>query len=177
MNNTAVVLIEIVYFAAIIGLVLWRQLGTRRVRGGSRAPLIMAGIGVLMTAQYVASHPLHGGLAVSFVLGLAVSFGFAKPRADSLRIWRASDGTLMRRGTWITLAWWITVFAARFAIGALVPVLLGVPRAEASAFSSVSILLSVAITLGAQQWFLTRRIERDGVGTKSALRAPERVAA
>lgn len=178
--NINAIAFEIVYFAAIVGLVLWRQLATRRVRDGYRIPLIMGILGIAATGQLIGSRPLHAGLALSFVLGLAVSFALAKPRADSLRVWRTADGTLMRRGTWRTLLWWVAVFAARLAIGAVVPVLVGVPRAEASAFSSVSILVSVAATLAAQQWFLQRRIARGGaarVWPTLAARTPERVAA
>lgn len=160
MTNSTNLLITGLEFTVVIALVVWRQLATRRVREGSRVPLILGGAGLIVVGQYATAHSLTPALLASLGVGLSFSALLAFPRAFSLRLWRDEAGRLMRRGTWVTAAWWIAVIVLRFALSAVVSRMLGTPTPDSAAFSSVSILLGLAVTLGVQQALILRRASR-----------------
>ena len=99
------ILANIVIGIAVLGLVIYRQLRTRRIDHSRalRLPMILCLIGLVETIAYVAQGGTVGtGHLVAAVVGLVVAALLAYPRAMSMRMWVDETGQHWMRGTWLT---------------------------------------------------------------------------
>ncbi|MEV4252087.1 hypothetical protein AB0J52_02845 [Spirillospora sp. NPDC049652] len=138
--------VNVLVVLLVLGLVLRRQLRTRRIDEARMytlpAILVVAGLaqgGVIDHAHEVLSVGLLGVEAVAALLLGAL-------RAATMRLWREPDGSLWRRGGGLTVAAWIVSIAVR--VGLIgVAYVLGVRTGSGNliAFLGVSLLAQYAI--------------------------------
>ena len=140
-----------ILIAAAVLLIIARQFQTREVTGRSLVviPLVLIGLGTL---QLVSAPP--SGALVLGVLALDAGAGIVLGalRGRSIRVWRASDGTWLRKGTTATALLWAVSIAARVAIVALARIL-GVHDAAAAG----PLELAFGASLAAQYAVIGRR--------------------
>ncbi|GAA2126385.1 hypothetical protein [Actinomadura napierensis] len=109
MNTADNVLIAL----AVLALVLYRQLRSRPV-GERRLYTLPAVLAVIGVAQGGLLDQAHAGLSVALLAVEAVTaVAFGALRAVTVRLWRADDGELWRRGTAWTLAAWLVSILSR----------------------------------------------------------------
>jgi hypothetical protein len=148
---------NIVIGVAVVALVIVRQMSTRRVREDSslRLTLILGVIGIVLMVQAVKGHTLPSRAVVVVVVGLVLAVVLGAARALTVRIWRDPSGTAWRRGTPWTAALWVVSLAAHVGLDPLAG-----DSSVAKSFVSASILLYLALTLGAQREVLRARAAR-----------------
>lgn len=131
-------------------MLIFRQLTARPLARGQRAAVVLGVIGLASAASYLQSTRV----SVAEVVAL-----LAWPRASVTRIWRDESGQWWRQGRWAALTLWLLAIAAHIAISRLLPPLQGQPRGAAG-FDQATIVLYIAVSLGAQLLFLNRRVAR-----------------
>ncbi|WP_034264007.1 hypothetical protein [Actinospica robiniae] len=100
-------MVSLIIGAAVLALLIFRQVSVRPLREGHRVPLILTVVGIVEFSQYLRSHRGHPAAIASALGGslvLAAVSGAA--RAPTVRIW-TQDGTVMRQGTALTVLLWI----------------------------------------------------------------------
>ena len=73
---------------AVLALVLWRQLATRRLSESYRFSVILAVVGIIEFADFLQGHPHDSGAIAAAVAGslvLAAGFGWIRARYALLR--------------------------------------------------------------------------------------------
>lgn len=164
MTNTALIALEVV---AVLAFILVRQLRVQPIKDNLlKAPLIIGVIGFLNASNYLGSHHVTPADMAGVVAGLVVATVVAWPRSRSMHVWRAADGTWMRRGTFTTIAWWVVAVAGHAATAFLVPILMGEKSHGMGGFESATIMLYLAVSLGAQGLFLEQRLQRTFPGQR-----------
>jgi hypothetical protein len=135
--------VTIVVAVLLISFVIYQQLRTRPINARQLVvlPVILAILGIVNVNRHPpASVAADTALVASVVIALA--FGIA--RGFTTQVWW-SDGVLLRKGTWVTLALWIVGIAFRLAVGVVAQ------REGVSAnVTSGEIPLFLGITLAAQ---------------------------
>ena len=95
----------------VLGLLIYRQLRTRPVRGNERLFLILGIIGLVEAAQYM--QKLHAGSAAYTALVgslvLAAIFGIA--RAATVHVW-LENGVALVKGNALTAVLWVAALGA-----------------------------------------------------------------
>jgi len=150
--------ISLVIGLAVLALVLYRQLVTRRLSENYRLSLILLIIGAVEFANFLKGHPGNPGGIVAAVLGslvLAAAFGVA--RAVTVRVWR-QGGQLLRKGTWVTAVLWIVAVAAHYGYDDLVAG--HITGKNGSSVGNATVLLYLVISLTVQQFVLLARVRR-----------------
>jgi len=150
--------ISLVVGLAVLGLVLVRQLATRRLSESYRLSVILAVIGAVEFVDFLKGHPGNPGGIIAAVVGslvLAAVFGVA--RALTVRVWR-QGGQLMRKGTWLTGVLWIVGLAAHLGFDYLVAG--HVNGTNGGNVGDATILLYLVVTLTLQQFVLLARVRR-----------------
>jgi hypothetical protein len=145
---------------AVLGLVLYRQLITRRLSENYRLSIILAVIGVVEFAGFLKGHPHNGDakIALAVVGSLVIAAASGAARALTVRVWR-QDGQLLRRGTWVTAALWVIGFALHLGWDYLVAG--HVTSSNGSNVGNATTLLYLVITLTIQQYILLARVRRE----------------
>lgn len=158
--NTATVVLEVLL---VLGLILVRQLRVQRVKDNLlRFPLIIGGLGVINAVSFLQDHHVTAGDVAGVIAGLVVAAAVARPRARSMRVWRDADGTWLRRGTPITIGWWLVALAGHVATAIAGPLAFGETPHGFSGFDSATIMIYLGVSLGVQAWFLEQRLQRAG---------------
>ncbi len=156
MNSQVFLSIGITVVALV--LILVRQLRERPVREerGMRGVIVLAVIGLYQIGQYIAQSSSRINLfVVLFVIVGFVSAGFfGWLRARETHLWR-DEGQLMVQGNWLTIMWWVVALAVHFGIEFLGNEVLHIKGSQGLA--SASIVLYVALSLGAQKYVLLQR--------------------
>ena len=157
------VLTNVIIGIVVLGLLIYRQLVARRVSASSfRLTLILGVIGIVEAVNFLSKH--HGGGLTIAALGgslvLAVVFGLL--RAATVRVW-IKDGAAWTQGSWITALLWIAALAAHLGYDYLLD-----KHHGTSGLGDATILLYLAVTLGAQRLVLLQRASRMFPGTPSA---------
>jgi hypothetical protein len=152
--------VEVVVGIAILALVIYRQLAVRRVRENYRLVIILAIIGIFELSNFLSSsgHSMSSdkiALALAGSAVLAALMGVL--RALTVKIWRGGDGQLLRQGTWLTGALWLVAVVLHLGFDALVA---GGFTTKGPNIGNATIVLYLAVTLGAQQAVLLRRADR-----------------
>ncbi|MCX4746470.1 DUF1453 family protein [Kitasatospora sp. NBC_01287] len=111
---------NILVILAVVVLVLGRQLRARKIDTERRfwlLPLILCALG-LSDKQLI--DPAHKAEAIALLAGsLLVVLAMGSVWGWTVRVWRASDGSVWTKGTKATLAAWVGMVAIRIGIFAL----------------------------------------------------------
>lgn len=161
MTATLTIIAEVV---VVLGFILARQLMPRRIKDNPlKLPLILGAIGVVNAMSFIGNHRVAPGEVAGGIAGLLVATAIAWPRAESMRVWREPDGSLMRQGTLRTVGWWAVAIAGHVVTAFAGPLLFGEKAHGFGGFDSATVLVYLGVSLGAQAWFLERRL-RHAVG-------------
>ncbi len=145
---------ELVVGIAVLGLLVYRQLRARPLRGNQRLLLILLIIGVIETAEYL-QHQHAGSAAVVALAGsLVLAAAFGAVRAFTGRIW-LQDGQTWVQGNVLTAALWVVAFAAHLGYDYLV----GQHR-DIGDIGSATVLLYLVVSLGVQRVISSYRAQR-----------------
>jgi hypothetical protein len=155
---------------AVVILLVARQLRPRPARetSAARFVLILAVIGFAETASTVKGHSLGAGTLLLLAGGLLIGAGFGAVRAVSMRVWREADGVAWRQGSWLTGILWIVSLAAHLGIDLVVD-----GTTSIKGFSSATILIYLAVTLGVQREVVRARAARIPAGPTSGCRGQQ----
>ena len=141
----------------VLGLLITRQVTTRRLRENYRVVLILAVIGVVEFVNYLKGHPVGGDtritLAVAGSLVIAAVMGVL--RALTVRVWR-ENGQLLICGSWLTGVLWVVAVGAHLGYDYLV---IGGGK-DGTAVGNATILLYLVASLGVQRFVLLTRASR-----------------
>ena len=150
--------VSLVIGLAVLALVLYRQLATRRLSESYRLSIILAIIGAWQFANFLKGHPGNpGGITEAVVGSLVLAGVFGVARAITVRVWR-QGGLLMRKGTWITAILWIIAVAAHYGYDDLVAG--HITGKNGSNVGNATVLLYLVISLTVQQFVLLARVKR-----------------
>jgi hypothetical protein len=139
-------MVNMLIAAAVLILILVRQLRTQPLRGRSRLALILAVVGVVQTSEFIGEHSLDLSDVSWLALSLAIGVALAVVRSYTVKIWVA-DGVLLRRGTWVTALLWIVAVAQHLLIDQFV----------SPGFGDASLLVYFGLMIGAQHLVLMSR--------------------
>ncbi|RKR86647.1 hypothetical protein BDK92_0890 [Micromonospora pisi] len=89
------------------------------------------------------------------MVSLLIGVGFGVARARLMHLWR-DRGILVRQGNWTTVSLWIIGLGIHIASDAALEAV----APAAADLGTVSLLLYLAVMLGAQRWALLRRAAR-----------------
>lgn len=167
-------LINIAVGVLVLVWILARQLTPRPVKQNSRTVLIIAVVGIVQVASYLQAHAVPAGELFAAVVGVLVAAAIAWPRATVNRIWQDASGQWWRQGGAMTLVLWLVAVGLHLLIGFVVPGLLGVPQGGDAGFEQVTLVLYLAVSLGAQGYFLNRRIAALSAADVTTAPAPVR---
>jgi hypothetical protein len=146
--------LDLVIGVAVLGLLIYRQLRARPVRGNQRLVLILVALGLLETVQYV--QKLHAGsvaiVALAGSLVLAAAFGAA--RAATVRIWM-QDGQPWVQGNLLTAALWVVALGAHLGYDYLIG-----QHKDIGGIGTVTVVLYLAVSLGVQRAIVVLRAQK-----------------
>jgi hypothetical protein len=108
--------LEITAVLGLTGWALYKQTRTAQVAGSGRfkTAIIFAVIGLCIGGFDLPSGAT-GWLMIAISMGLSLVVGVARGRLT--RIWLATDGRVMRRGTMLTVGLFLGLAAAKFILG------------------------------------------------------------
>ena len=150
--------VSLVIGLAVLALVLYRQLATRRLSESYRLSIILAVIGVVQFVDFLKGHPGNpSGITEAVVGSLVLAGAFGVARAITVRVWR-QGGLLMRKGTWITAILWIVAVAAHYGYDDVVAG--HITGKNGSSVGNATVLLYLVISLTVQQFVLLARVKR-----------------
>lgn len=139
------VLVNAVVFLAVLAYVLHRQFSIRPVT--PRSFLLVA---ILFLYGLTGGFPTAALGVALFLVSVVVSSGFGAWRGTSMRMWRASNRVVYRRGTAVTITLWVITVTTKL-------VLDGYEVAATHAFTAGPIWLAMAATLAVQQYVMLHR--------------------
>ncbi len=145
---------NIVIGLVVLAWLLWRQTQRRPVREDRKPTvlLILLVLGVVALGAYFKQEPATG-LAIALLVGsLVLAAGFGVVRGYTVRLWD-QDGQLFRQGTWLTILLWLVAIGSHVGLDALID-------GGAKGLGSASILLYLAVSLGAQRLVVQSRATR-----------------
>lgn len=140
---------------AVLGLLIYRQLVARPVRGNQRLVLILVIIGAIEAFQYI--QKLHGGTttaAIALIGSLILAAVFGAARAATVRIW-LQDGQAWSKGNLLTAALWIVAVAAHLGYDYLIG-----QHKSIGDIGNATVLLYLAVSLAVQRVIVTMRAQR-----------------
>ncbi|MFE0022819.1 hypothetical protein [Amycolatopsis sp. NPDC059021] len=153
MDNTTNIVIGLVVLAWLLS----RQVQKRLVRE-DRKPivlLILLALGLVQLGVFLkVSAAPSTGIVLLLVVSLLVATAFGVIRAYTVRLWR-SEGQLWRQGTWLTMGLWLAAIGVHIGLDFLID-----GAATAKGVGSASLLLYVAMSLGAQRLVVQSRANR-----------------
>ncbi|MEU8630601.1 hypothetical protein AB0C38_00415 [Amycolatopsis sp. NPDC048633] len=152
MSGSANILVGLV----VVAWILWRQVQQRPVREDRKPTvlLILLVLGVVALGAYFKKEPATG-LAIALLAGsLVLAAGFGVVRGYTVRLWR-QDGVLFRQGTWLTILLWLAAIGSHLGLDVLID-------SGAKGLGGASILLYLAVSLGAQRLVVQARATRLG---------------
>ena len=161
--------IDIVVGAAVLALLIYRQLIARPVNASTlRLLVILGAVGLLQTARFLGQNH-SGALTYGLLAGsLVLAAAFGALRAATVRIW-ITDGQAWSRGNWLTALLWVAAVAAHLGYDALVAHGHG-----SHGLGSATVVLYLAISLGCQRIIVQQRARRLQPGGRPAFGRVER---
>jgi hypothetical protein len=147
-------LLYLVIGVAVLGLLIYRQLIARPVRGNQRIVLILLVVGLIEAVQYL--QKLHAGSAavVALVGSLILAAVFGAARAATVKIW-LQDGQAWAKGNLLTAALWIVALAAHLGYDYLIG-----QHKDIGDLGDVTVLLYLAVSLAVQRVIVGVRAQR-----------------
>jgi hypothetical protein len=139
---------------AVLGLLIYRQLRARPVRGNQRLVLVLIVLGLLEAAQYM--QKLHSGsIAIVALAGsLVLAAGFGAARAATVRIWM-QDGQAWVQGNLLTAALWVVALGAHLGYDYLIG-----QHKDIGGIGNATVVLYLAVSLGVQRVIVATRAQR-----------------
>ncbi len=107
--------VDIVVGVVVLVWLLRRQLTARPVTERLGTATVLLLIGLVQTVANVQEQPLRPAPVMSLVLSLILGLLLSVARAYSMRVF-VLDGTLMRRGTALTMVLWLTAVVIHWAL-------------------------------------------------------------
>lgn len=152
----------------VVGLLLTRQPQPRLAKESSSVRLvaILAVFGVIETRNAIGAHTVPVTALAWLGLSLVAGAGMGAIRAATVRVWRAEDGSALRQGTVLTAALWLISLAVHLGLDGVIDHTSRIP------LGTSSILLYLAVTLGAQREIVRWRAARLTPTTPPADRPP-----
>ena len=147
-------LLYLVIGVAVLGLLIYRQLIARPVRGNQRIVLILVIVGLIETVQYL--QKLHAGsvAVVALVGSLILAAVFGAARAATVKIW-LQDGQAWAKGNLLTAALWIVALAAHLGYDYLIG-----QHKDIGDLGDATVLLYLAVSLAVQRVIVSARAQR-----------------
>jgi len=146
--------LDLVIGLAILGLLVFRQLQSRPVRGNQRLLLILLVVGLIETSAYL--QRVHAGsvaiVALAGSLALAAVFGAI--RAFTVRLWM-QDGQPWVKGNLLTAGLWVAAVAAHLGYDYIVG-----QHKDIGQIGNATVLLYLVASLGVQRLVVAYRAER-----------------
>jgi hypothetical protein len=141
-----------IVLAVLLPWSLWRQMHAHEVtrRGLTKLPVIFAAVGLLGLQR--SDIPTTGAAMAAAAFSLALSVGLGAARGALIPVWRDPRGRSLSQGNRLTIALWIVLIAAKFALGGLASVTGWYPQTSAG-----EVFLFLAISFAAQNLVLARR--------------------
>ena len=147
------------WFSLVIGVLVvawlcYRQLQKRSTKEdrGVRGAVILVIAGLVVAYNYLKSHDV-GALVLGLTAGsLLIGIALGALRGRLVHLWR-EDGVLYRRGNAITVIIWVIGLAAHIGLDLLATQV----QPSAESFGSNTILLYIALSLGAQKFVMLER--------------------
>jgi hypothetical protein len=140
---------------AVLGLLIYRQLVARPVRGNQGLVLILVIIGAIEAVQYI--QKLHGGTttaAIALIGSLILAAVFGAARAATVRIW-LQDRQAWSKGNVLTAALWVVAVAAHLGYDYLIG-----QHKSIGDIGNATVLLYLAVSLAVQRVIVTMRAQR-----------------
>ena len=146
-------LLYLVIGVAVLGLLIYRQLSTRPVRGNQQLVLILVIVGLIEAEQYM--QKLHAGSAaiVALVGSLVLAAVFGAARAATVKFWM-QDGQAWMKGNLLTAALWIAALAAHLGYDYLIG-----QHKDIGGLGDATLVLYLAISLAVQRVIVTARAQ------------------
>jgi hypothetical protein len=147
-------MLDLILGIAILGLLIYRQLRARPVRGNQRLVLVLVVIGLIEAVQYL--QKLHSGSAAIVALAgsLVLAAVFGAVRAATVRIWM-QDGQPWVQGNLLTAALWVLALGAHLGYDFLVG-----QHKDVGGIGTATLVLYLAVTLGMQRVIVAYRAQR-----------------
>ena len=147
-------LLYLVIGVAVLGLLIYRQLRARPVRGNQRIVLILVIVGLIEAVQYL--QKLHAGSAavVALVGSLILAAVFGAARAATVKIW-LQDGQAWAKGNLLTAALWVVALAAHLGYDYLIG-----QHKDIGDLGGATVLLYLAVSLAVQRVIVSARAQR-----------------
>ncbi|MFI5605624.1 hypothetical protein [Amycolatopsis sp. NPDC051903] len=152
MSNTVNILIGLVVLAWLLS----RQVQKRLVREDRKPTvlLVLAVLGVIQLASFFNGAAPTTTIVLLLVASLVIAAIFGVIRAYTVRLWR-TDGQLWRQGTWLTIVLWLVAIGLHIGLDLLID-----HNGAAKGLSGASIMLYLAVSLGAQRLVVQSRANR-----------------
>jgi hypothetical protein len=146
-------LLYIIIGVAVVGLLIYRNLMARPVRGANqRLYLILGIIGIIQTVDYMQHNHVAAGIGIAALAGsLVLAAVFAVARAATVRVWM-QDGQPWSQGSILTGALWIVALGAHLGYDAVIGSHKGI-----GGLGSATVLLYLVVTLGIQRFIVMNR--------------------
>lgn len=138
----------------VLGLLIYRQLVARPVRGNQRVILILGIIGLVEAVH--AFQGLHAGSAavIALVGSLILAAVFGAARAATVRIW-IQDGQAWSKGNLLTAALWVVALGAHLGYDYLIG-----QHKDIGNLGDATVVLYLAVSLAVQRAIVTIRAQR-----------------
>jgi hypothetical protein len=146
--------LDLILGLLILGLLVFRQLQSRPVRGNQRLLLVLGVVGLIETSAYL--ERVHtGSVAIVALLGsLVLAAAFGAVRAFTVRLW-IQDGQPWVRGNLLTAALWVVAVAAHLGYDYLVS-----QHKDVGQIGNATVLLYLVASLGVQRLVVAYRAQR-----------------
>jgi NAD/NADP transhydrogenase beta subunit len=147
-------IVSIVIAVLVVALVCFRQLRTSPIREerGLFLYVIVFALGILQTVTFLQKHSVSATALALVLASLVIGLGLGALRGRLVHLWR-SDGQLFRRGNGWTIGLWVIGLGIHLSIELLGA---GLDK-SAEGFASSTILLYIALALGAQRFVMLSR--------------------
>jgi hypothetical protein len=147
-------LLYLVVGIAVLGVLIYRQLRVRPVRGSQRIVLVLVIIGLVEAVQYV--QKLHAGSAavIALIGSLVLAALFGAARAATVKIWM-QDGQAWVKGNLLTAALWVVALGAHLGYDYLIG-----QHKDIGDLGDATVLLYLAVSLAVQRVIVTARAQR-----------------
>jgi hypothetical protein len=156
--------LDLVIGLVVLGLLIFRQLQSRPVRGNQRLLLILAVVGLVETSYYL--QRAHSGSAAIVALAgsLVLAAVFGAVRAFTVRLW-IQDGQPWVRGNLLTAGLWVVALAAHLGYDYLVG-----QHKDLGQLGNATVLLYLVASLSVQRLVVAYRARRlDPAGAPAAV--------
>jgi peptidoglycan/LPS O-acetylase OafA/YrhL len=147
-------LFYLVIGVAVLGLLIFRQLRARPVRGNQRIVLILVIIGLVETVQHLQKTHTGSAAVVALVGSLVLAAVFGAARAATVKIWM-QDGQAWVKGNVLTAVLWIAALAAHLGYDYLIG-----QHKDLGNIGDATLLLYLAVSLAIQGVIVTARAQR-----------------